>query len=151
MADSFNKKERDKKKRKKKQEKAEKKKQRKLEGKKTVEYMYVDEYGNFTSTPPDLSKRKEEKLEEIQISTPKKTKSSDNGRQGYVKFFNEEKRFGFINEVGTINDYFVHEENLIDRIKGNDKVVFELGTSPRGLVAINVKLFKKKTDQETKD
>ena len=65
MADSYNKKERDKKRRKRKQEKIEKRKQRKLEGKSTQEFMYMDENGNLTSTPPDPSKKKEVKLEEI--------------------------------------------------------------------------------------
>ena len=146
MADSFNKKEREKKRRKKKQDKAERKKQRKLEGKSTEEFMYLDADGNLTSTPPDPNKKKEVKLEEINISTPKQSEldAMDAEREGVVKFFNEEKRFGFISEVGVREDYFVHEENLIEKIKEGDKVVFEIGTGPKGLVAINVKLLKKK-------
>jgi len=56
MADSFNKKEREKKKEKKRKEKAERKLREKLEGKKTTqEFMYLDEDGNLTTTKPDPS------------------------------------------------------------------------------------------------
>lgn len=144
MADSFSKKEREKKKQKRKQEKAEKKKQRELEEKNSDEFVYLDEFGNFTDTPPDLSKKKEVKLEDIRISTPKDSELEQESavREGYVKFFNEDKRFGFIMEKGTQNDYFVHEDNLIDSIRDRDKVTFEIGTGPKGLIAINVKLLK---------
>ena len=145
MADSFNKKEREKKKQKRKKEKEEKKEQRKLEGKDTDEFVYLDEFGNFTTTPPDPTKKNEVKLEDISISTPKDSELENENaeREGYVKFYNEDKRFGFISEKETDNDYFVHEDNLIDSIKDRDKVLFEIGTGPKGLIAINVKLLKK--------
>lgn len=144
MADSFNKKEREKKRRKRKQDKAEKKKQRQLEGKTTDEFMYLDAEGNLTSTPPDPNQKIEIKLEDIQVSVPKQSELEPESpyREGSVKFYNEEKRFGFIKEKITEKDYFVHEENLIDRIREKDKVEFEIGTGPKGLVAINVKLLK---------
>ena len=144
MADSFSKKEREKKKRKKNQEKFEKRQQKKLDGKQSQDIMYLDEFGNFTSTPPDPSKKKEVKLEDIQVSTPKQSEldNPDTDRMGVVKFFNEEKRFGFIGEVDSDQDYFVHEENLIDRIKDRDKVIFDVATGPKGLIAINVRLSK---------
>ncbi len=151
MADSFYKKEREKKRRKKKQDKAEKKKQRKLEGKTTEEFMYMDENGNLTSTPPEKKKKTEIKLEEIQIKTPKQSELEIEGREGRVKFYNEEKRFGFINEIGTKKDYFVHEDHIEGRVKEDDKVTFELGTGPKGVVAINVKLYKKKQEPEIKE
>ena len=146
MADSFSKKEREKKKKKKNQDKLERRKQRKLEEKKTEEIMYLDANGNFTSTPPDPNQKKEVSIEEIWVSTPKKSdlESQEKEREGFVKFFNEEKRFGFISEIGQETDYFVHEDNLIDPIKGNDKVVFEIGSGPKGPIAINVRLLKNK-------
>ena len=142
MADSFNKKERDKKRKKRKKDKAERKAQRKLEGKTTEEFMYLDEDGNLTSTPPDPSKKKEISLEEISITTPKKSDLEDlnTERTGIVKFFNEEKRYGFIDDSERNEDYFVHEDNLIERIKEGDKVVFDLEPGTKGLVAVNVKL-----------
>jgi len=145
MADSFNKKEREKKRRKKKQEKAERKLQKKLEGPKPEVFMYVDEDGNLTPTPPDRSKRKEIKLEEIRVSTPKDSEleAEDTNKDGVVKFFNEEKRFGFIKEVLTGEDFFVHEEHLAEKVKEGDKVIFEIGNGPKGLVALNVRLAGK--------
>ncbi len=107
--------------------------------------MYLDEDGNLTATPPDPTKKKKEiKLEEIKVKTPKKSElePEETEKKGVVKFFDEEKRFGFINEVGTRNDYFIHEDNLIDRIRDKDKVTFELAAGPKGLVAVNVKLVK---------
>ncbi len=144
MADSFSKKEREKKRRKKNQEKAERRKQRKQEGKTNEEFMYLDENGNLTSTPPDPSKRKEFKLEDIRVSTPKQAdlEPEDPIKKGYVKFFNQEKHFGFVCETDKNIDYFVHEDNLIDQIRDDDKVEFEIGTGPKGLIAINVKLQK---------
>lgn len=144
MADSYNKKEREKLRRKRKQEKAERKRQRKEEGKKPLEFMYVDDNGNLTATPPDNFKRKEVKLEDIQISTPKMSDLGEEEKvlEGLVKFFNYEKQYGFINKIGSREDYFVHEDNLLEKIKDNDKVLFELASGPRGMVAVNVKLFK---------
>jgi len=152
MADSFNKKEREKKRRKKKQDKAEKKSQKKLAGVKSADFMYLDEDGNLTATPPDQTKKKEFKLEEIRISTPKMSEADevDPIRIGIVKFYNAEKRFGFIKETSTGQDFFVHEENLIDKINERDKVEFEIASGPKGLIAINVKLSKKVDEPEKK-
>ena len=108
--------------------------------------MYVDADGNLTSTPPDPTQKEEIKLEDIHVSTPKLSERDqvETERKGFVKFFNEEKRFGFISEVGTREEFFVHEDNVIDPIKVNDKVTFELGQGNKGIVAINVKLVKQK-------
>ncbi|MCG8332248.1 MAG: cold shock domain-containing protein [Chitinophagales bacterium] len=143
MADSYNKKEREKKRRKRKQDKAERKKQRKTDGVKPVEFMYVDENGNLTATPPDLSARKEINAEDIEVSVPKKTERDESKfmKKGYVKFYNREKRYGFIEESLTKESYFVHADSLIDEIKDNDKVTFEIGAGPKGPVANNVQLF----------
>lgn len=59
-------------------------------------------------------------------------------QEGTVKFFNETKGFGFISVEGG-QDIFVHSSGLLDRIKEDDKVVFEVERSPKGLTAINVK------------
>ena len=60
-------------------------------------------------------------------------------KQGKVKFFNESKGFGFIkdNESGT--EYFVHVTGLVDQIKENDEVSFDLKEGKKGLNAANVK------------
>ncbi len=59
---------------------------------------------------------------------------------GTVKFFNETKGFGFIKETETGNEYFVHATGLIDKIKENDNVTFEIKEGKKGLNAVNVKL-----------
>ena len=141
MADSFNKKEREKKRRKRKKDKAERKEQRKQEGTKTEEFMYVDENGHLTPNPPDLSRKKKVKVEDIEISTPKQEKSDQSNfeRAGTVKFFNEEKGYGFIIDSQTKESFFVHADSLVDQIKDNDQVRFEVGKGPKGPVAMTVK------------
>ena len=143
--DSFSKREREKKKRKKKKEKAERKEQRKAEDNTTPEFMYQDEFGNLTATPPDPTRKKKEiKLEDIIISTPPTDESEDQNvrRTGLVKFFNQEKGFGFISENGTNHDFFVHIANLIDEVNDGDKVVFDVDSGPKGLIAVNVVIDK---------
>lgn len=144
MADSFNKKDREKRRRKKKQDKAELKKQRKLDGVKGEEFMYVDENGNLSPTPPDPAKKKKINAEDIVIGIPQKTDDDSNQfeRTGFVKFFNSEKGYGFIVDQETQESFFVHANNLIDEIQDNDKVIFEVGSGPKGPVANAVKLVQ---------
>ena len=61
-------------------------------------------------------------------------------KEGIVKFFNESKGYGFIKDDESENEYFVHVSELVDRIKDNDKVTFELKEGRKGLNAVNVKL-----------
>ena len=60
--------------------------------------------------------------------------------KGKVKFFNELKGFGFIKDVNSSKEYFVHSSGLKDRIKENDEVTFDLEEGKKGLNAVNVKL-----------
>ena len=60
--------------------------------------------------------------------------------KGTVKFFNETKGFGFIKDTETEKEYFVHVSGLIDKIRENDEVTFELKEGKKGLNAVNVKL-----------
>lgn len=59
---------------------------------------------------------------------------------GTVKFFNETKGFGFIKEDESGKEYFVHVTGLVDKIKDNDNVTFEIKEGKKGLNAVNVKL-----------
>lgn len=61
-------------------------------------------------------------------------------KQGKVKFFNESKGFGFIKDAESDKEYFVHVTGLIDEIKEDDDVSFELTEGRKGLNAVNVKL-----------
>ena len=59
---------------------------------------------------------------------------------GTVKFFNETKGYGFIKDDESDNEYFVHITGIIDKIKENDHVEFELQEGKKGLNAVNVKV-----------
>ncbi len=60
--------------------------------------------------------------------------------KGTVKFFDNSKGFGFIKDADSANEYFVHSSGLIDQIKEDDNVTFELKQGQKGLNAVNVKL-----------
>lgn len=60
--------------------------------------------------------------------------------QGTVKFFNDSKGYGFIKDTQTGQDYFVHISGLIDEIRENDEVTYDVKEGPKGLNAVNVKL-----------
>ncbi len=60
--------------------------------------------------------------------------------KGTVKFFNETKGFGFIKEDESQKEYFVHSSGLVDNIKENDEVTFDLQEGRKGLNAVDVKL-----------
>jgi cold shock protein len=59
---------------------------------------------------------------------------------GTVKFFNESKGFGFIKDAESSKEYFVHVSGLIDKIRENDEVTFDIQEGKKGLNAVNVKL-----------
>ena len=61
--------------------------------------------------------------------------------QGIIKFFNETKGFGFVKEIDSDNEHFVHVSGLIDRVSEGDKVEFELIEGKKGLNAVNVKVI----------
>jgi cold shock CspA family protein len=105
---------------------------------------YVDEYGMITSTPPDRDQRNHAKLEDIEISIPKRDNSqkSDPIRKGIVTFFNESKGFGFIRDLETQDSVFVHINNFLEPIQQDNVVSFEIENGQRGPAAVNVKIYK---------
>jgi len=60
--------------------------------------------------------------------------------RGKVKFFNDAKGFGFIKEEDSNTEHFVHVSGLIDEIREDDTVEFELQEGKKGLNAVNVKV-----------
>jgi CspA family cold shock protein len=62
-------------------------------------------------------------------------------KEGTVKFFNNAKGFGFISQTDTRTDVFVHSSGLIDQIRENDKVSFDVENGKKGLNAVNVKVI----------
>jgi CspA family cold shock protein len=69
----------------------------------------------------------------------KKGKSS---KEGTVKFFNNKKGYGFITVKDSEEEIFVHTKNLIDKIRENDHVTFNIEKSDKGPVAISVRRIK---------
>lgn len=61
--------------------------------------------------------------------------------KGIVKFFNDQKGFGFIKDDESDNEYFVHVSGLIDEVRENDEVTFDLKEGRKGLNAVNVKVI----------
>ena len=59
--------------------------------------------------------------------------------KGKVKFFNDTKGFGFIVDEDSKKEYFVHVSGLIDEVREDDDVEFELTEGRKGLNAVNVK------------
>ena len=62
-------------------------------------------------------------------------------KEGTVKFFNNQKGFGFISQKDTGTDVFVHSTGLIDQIRENDQVRFEVEQGKKGPSAVNVTLI----------
>jgi CspA family cold shock protein len=62
-------------------------------------------------------------------------------QEGTVKFFNETKGFGFISPSNGGQDIFVHVSGLVNKIRENDKVSFEVQNGKKGLNAVNVQLI----------
>lgn len=63
-------------------------------------------------------------------------------QQGTVKFFNNLKGFGFISPENGGADVFVHQSGLIDEIRENDRVKFEVQNGKKGLNAVNVEVVR---------
>ena len=61
--------------------------------------------------------------------------------KGTVKFFNDSKGFGFITEEGSNKEHFVHASGLVDEIRENDEVEFDLQDGRKGLNAVNVRVL----------
>lgn len=105
---------------------------------------YVDENGMITSTPPDPTKKKDIKPEEIEIGVPTRDHSeSDPVRKGTLEYLNHSKGYGFIRDLETRESIFVHINNMLEEVNEGNTVSFEVEKGKRGLAAVRVKLFGK--------
>jgi cold shock CspA family protein len=126
------------------QEKQKKKEIRKQNaGSRSFEDMiaYVDENGMLTDTPIDPSKKAVIDLETIEISTPKKEEVELLPLTGRVEYFNNEKKFGFIKDLKSVNKYFFHINQAPSIIAEGHQVQFELEKGFKGLNAINITIL----------
>lgn len=129
---------------KKRKEKEKRRLERKEAGKSVFEEMiaYIDENGNIVDTPPDMTKKIEINVENIDISIPKMEDRVLTIKIGTVDFFNIDKGFGFIKEKGRNDKFFCHIKNLIDNVREGDRVNFEIRKGIKGMEAYNVKIDK---------
>lgn len=59
-------------------------------------------------------------------------------KEGTVKFFNNEKGYGFITPQDGGSDVFVHSTGLIDEIREDDRVQFRTEQGKKGINAVEV-------------
>ncbi|MDP5139542.1 MAG: cold shock domain-containing protein, partial [Spirosomaceae bacterium] len=125
-----------------KRDKRDEKRGQETSGKLADMIMYVDHMGNLTPTPPDPTKKKEIKLESIEIGVPKASDMEDEDpiRKGVVTFFNTEKGYGFIKDSDSQDSIFVHINNTLEEIKENNMVTFEVEMGQKGPTAVRVKV-----------
>ena len=60
--------------------------------------------------------------------------------KGTVKFFNDEKGFGFIIPEDGSKDVFVHKTGTTARLNEGDEVTYEVEQGQKGPSAVNVNL-----------
>ncbi|MFN5148330.1 MAG: cold-shock protein [Flavobacteriia bacterium] len=141
--ETFSKKDKEKNKIKKRQEKLIKKEERKANSKGGgLDNMmaYVDENGNISDTPLDPKNRKSIDAESIDISIPKRTEEpEDSVRKGKVSYWNSSKGYGFIKDLETQENIFVHINGVLGTIDENVMVTFEKIRGPKGWNAVQVK------------
>ncbi len=143
--ESFNKKDVRNKKEKKRKEKAAKKLAKRDGEKSSFDDMiaYVDENGVIRDEPIDPTTKTEIKLEDIAVSVPKGSDEDvDPIRKGTITFFNDSKGFGFIKDLETKQDVFVHANNVIGEIKEGNLVTYEVEMGQRGPNAVRVQISK---------
>lgn len=144
MANSFNKKELEKKREQKKKEKQQRKEQRKASGSKSFDDMiaYMDENGMITDTPPNPDKKQKVDLNSIVVSTPKKEDMEEIVWKGRVEHFNSDKGYGFIKNLSGTEKYFFHIKNAPANIAEGNLVTFELERGEKGMSAVRIALTK---------
>ena len=141
--ETFNKKDKEKKRLKKRKDKLQKQAERKANSQGGgLENMiaYVDEYGRITDTPPNPANRTKIDVESIELGASKREAIEVNPiRKGRVEFFDHTKGFGFIKEIETQEKFFVHVNSLTEEIKEGDIVNFEIERGAKGMNAVRVK------------
>ena len=144
MADTFNKKEREKKKalkRKEKELKREAKRDSESSGSLNEMMAYVDYNGVIRDTPPDPDVHKEIKAKNIELGVPKREKEEiDPVLDGTIIYFDDSKGYGFI-KCPDDENVFVHHSNINGDPAQGKKVKFEKEKGPKGWVAVRVKVL----------
>jgi len=142
-SETFNKREKEKKRLQKRKEKDERKEERKANNKdgKSFEEMlaYVDENGNLTSTPPDGTKKRVVKESDIDLTSRNKGGAHQPTiRVGFIKFFDDAKGFGFIRDKQSQEEFFFHYSSADYAVAQSDAVTFDTEQGPKGINAVRI-------------
>lgn len=142
--ESWNKREKEKKKAKRKEDKLKKREERKEGGTDSFEDMiaYVDQFGNISDTPMDPKDKEEIDADDIVIGIPPKEEMEEEIKEGTVSFFDHSKGYGFIKVKGTGESLFTHVKSHLDEISEGNRVTFDVAPGDKGPVAINVKIVR---------
>jgi cold shock CspA family protein len=140
---TFNKRENEKKRLQKRKDKEQRKEERKATGKETKSFedmiAYVDENGNLSASPPDVTKKRVIKESDIDITSRNKGGITPGFvKQGFVKFFDKDKGFGFIKDDQTQEELFFHYKAADFPIAQNDRVTYETAMGPKGMNAVRI-------------
>lgn len=69
--------------------------------------------------------------------------TEESPRRGVVKFYIDEKLFGFLIDEETQEEIYIPVAGLIDEIKKNKIVSYKMSHGPNGKEAIDVRVLKK--------
>jgi cold shock CspA family protein len=140
---TFNKKEKEKKRLKKREDKNRKKEDRKSNNAKGqgLDSMvsYVDEFGSPTEDAPDLTQKVEIDASTNELGHKRSTGDAPSVKKGKVTFFDDSKGYGFIKERNTGTDFFVHVNGCLQEIREGDNVTFDLERGLKGMNAVRVR------------
>jgi CRISPR-associated protein (TIGR03986 family) len=90
-------------------------------------------------------------LNQIKYNKSEEYELNEGDYLGTVKFFNIFRGFGFITERETGEDYFIHQNNLVDKIKEKNLVIFNIIKGKKGHdEAYRVEIFDKNNIKHTK-
>lgn len=140
MAQSFGKRENEKKKRAKRLEKQKRKEARQACGPSSFEEMiaYVDENGRIADTLPEKGGREEIRPEDVPIATPKRERLVPELLTGRVEHFDESRGYGFIKDMESSEKYFFHISSAPPDIAEGHIVAFGTEKGARGMNAVGI-------------
>lgn len=70
--------------------------------------------------------------------------SNQEARRGTVKFYIDEKLYGFLVDDASGEEVYIPVAGLIDEIKKNDRVTYFAQDGPKGVEAFDVRISKGK-------
>ena len=98
--------------------------------------MYIDENGNLSKTPIDMSQRREIDPDTIQLGATSMP-DPDEEFTGTVTFISD-KGYGFIVEDGSQSDIYLNTQQMQTPLAAKDRVKYNKERTPKGYSALNV-------------